>query len=115
MTETFDKQELLEELDGDREFLEESLAILDADAPQLLVKIHEALELGDTESIANSAHTFKSMVGNFCAEPAQQAALDLETKGRNGDLASCRISVVLLDQAAKQLQQALHKLLDEFE
>jgi hypothetical protein len=36
MTDVFDRQELLDELDGDHEFLEESLEMLDADAPRLI-------------------------------------------------------------------------------
>lgn len=115
MTEPFDKQELLEDLDGDREFLEESVKILDTDAPQLLEKIQQAIESGDVEAVAVSAHTFKSMVGNFCAGPAQAAALDVETHGRAAGLEACRKGVVLLEQESQRLQQALHELLDGFE
>ncbi len=115
MPDAFDKEELLEELDGDRDFLEESLEILNADAPPLLAKIRTAVDSGDTEAVAMAAHTIKSMVGNFCASPAHGAALDVETSGRSNDLPACRSGLVLLETEIQRLQQALHRFLDEFE
>ena len=115
MTDVFDKDELLEELDGDREFLEESLEMLDSDAPVLLTQIREALERGDANAVSVSAHTIKSMVGNFCAPPSFEAALNLETVGRSGDLAACAAGLVSLEEEVNRLQQELRKFLDEME
>ena len=115
MTEPFDKQELLEELDGDREFLVESVEILDEDAPQLLTELRQAIESGDASAAATAAHTVKSMVGNFCASPAHAAALAVETHGNSGDLGACRTGLTLLEQEVGRLQDALHGLVAEFE
>jgi HPt (histidine-containing phosphotransfer) domain-containing protein len=113
MTDVFDSQELLEELDGDREFLEESLEMLDRDAPALLKQIREALERDDAEAVSVSAHTLKSMVGNFCAPPAFDAALDVEKCGRSGDLSACGARLESLEMEVSRLQSALHEFLNE--
>ena len=113
MTDVFDRQELLEELDGDREFLEESLEILMADAPPLIDQIRDGIENNDAEKIRIAAHTIKSMVGNFCAQPAFQAALHVETIGQNGDLAGCAAGLPPLENELNRLQQELRKFLDE--
>lgn len=115
MTDVFDKQELLEELDGDREFLEESLEMLGSDAPGLLKQIHEALERGDTDAASVGAHTIKSMVGNFCAPPAFEAALKVEMLGRKGDLTACTAGLVSLEAEVRRLQIELRKFLGEME
>lgn len=113
MTDVFDRQELLEELDGDREFLEESLDMLDADAPTLIDQIRDGIENADAEQIRIAAHTIKSMVGNFCAPLAFEAALNVETIGQSGDLAKCAAGLASLENEVKRLQQELRKLLDE--
>ncbi len=115
MSEVFDKQELLDELDGDREFLEESLDMLDSDVPVLLKQICEALERGDADAVTVSAHTLKSMVGNFCAPPAFNAAVDVETIGRSGDLTECSARFDTLEMEVSRLQKALHEFLSESE
>lgn len=115
MSEVFDKQELLDELDGDREFLEESLGMLDSDVPVLLKQIREALERGDADAVTVSAHTLKSMVGNFCAPPAFNAAEDVEKIGRSGDLTECNARTDSLEMETRRLQKALHEFLGESE
>lgn len=111
MSDVFDKQELLEELDDDFEFLAESLDILDSDAPTLLKQIREALQQGDASAVSTGAHTLKSMVGNFSAQPAFEAALAVETVGRDGDLSDCSQSIQELETEVGRLQTALRELL----
>ena len=113
MTEVFDRQELLEELDGDREFLEESLDMLDADAPTLIDQIRTGIDDSDAEKIRIAAHTIKSMVGNFCATPAFEAALKVETIAQSGDLAECSAGLQSLEEEVNRLRRELRKFLDE--
>ena len=115
MTEVFDKQELLDELDGDREFLEESVEMLDSDAPALLQQLRDALERGDTEAVCGCAHALKSMVGNFCAPPVFNAALEVETIGRSGNLTQCGERLASLETEVGRLQKALREFLSETE
>ena len=48
--------------------------------------IRTALDAADSGGLARAVHSLKSSVGNFKAEAAFQAALQLEEAGRNTDL-----------------------------
>ena len=113
MDSPFQKTELLDELDGDREFLEESLDMFDQAAPDLLARIRDAVAQGDAEAVRIGAHTLKSMVGNFSAKPAFEAASHIETVGRNGDLTLCTDRLATLETEVARLQKALRELLNE--
>lgn len=115
MTDVFDKQELLDEMDGDREFLEELFEMLESDAPTMLEQLRGALERGDAQAVSTIAHTLKSMVGNLCAQPAYNAALDVEKIGRGGDLAECSARLDLLETEVSRLQKVLREFLGEGE
>ena len=115
MTDPFDRQELLEELDGDIEFLAESVEILEEDAPKLLLDIRSAIDAQDAQAAATAAHTLKSMVGNFCASSAYEAALQIETDGKAGDLSGCRTGLTELEHEIERLQAALAEFLQETE
>lgn len=112
MSDPFDKDELLEELDGDHEFLEESLEALGEDAPPLLAELQRGVEGADGESIRKAAHTLKSMVGNFCAQPAFDAALRMEQIGAAGDLDQAPQAFETLSREVERLQSALQELLE---
>ena len=113
MIEPFNKQELLDELDGDHEFLQESLDTLAADAPPLLDELRKATASGNAESVRQSAHTLKSMVGNFCAQPAFDAAQRLEQLGAAGDLEQTPEALETLSREVERLERALQGLLEE--
>jgi two-component system, sensor histidine kinase and response regulator len=109
----FDKEALLERVDGDVEFLAETVDILDEDAPGLLEALRVAVASGDANAVRGSAHTLKGMVANFCAPPAQEAALRLEQQGRSGDLAGAEAAVADLVAQVERLRGALRAYLDE--
>ena len=115
MADPFDKQELLEELDGDAEFLAESVEILDEDAPRLLNDIRAAIDAQDGSAAATAAHTLKSMVGNFCASHGHELALRVEMASRAGDLTACQTHLAELEDEVSRLQSALHRLLEEMQ
>jgi HPt (histidine-containing phosphotransfer) domain-containing protein len=107
----FDKEELLEELDDDWEFLEESVEMLKEDSVGLLGKIRTGVEAHDAETIWQSAHTIKSMVGNFAAGPAFEAAYVVETRGRADDIDAISAQVDELETELQRLVSALEALL----
>ena len=49
MSEVFAKKDLLDRVDGDTEFLEETVAMLDEDCPALLEKIRTAVASNDAQ------------------------------------------------------------------
>ncbi len=113
MNEVFNKSELLEEIDDDLEFLAEMFEMLEEDAPALLVKIRDGFNKGEAETIWQSAHTLKSMVGNFAAQPSFDAAYQIETMGREGNLNDMEVAIVSLEAEVNQLIIALRELLSK--
>ncbi len=84
MSNAFDEDALMERVEGDVEFLDETIAMLDEDSPALLAEIYAAVGSGDAASLIKPAHALKGMLSNFCAAPAETAARELETMGREG-------------------------------
>jgi HPt (histidine-containing phosphotransfer) domain-containing protein len=111
VSELFDEQALLDTVDGDIEFLEETVGMLDEDAPTLLDEVRRAAEERNAEGLARSAHALKSMLGNFCAAPAQEAARRVEEMGRHNQLTGVDEAVQALRNEAEQLKDALKSFL----
>jgi HPt (histidine-containing phosphotransfer) domain-containing protein len=51
-----------------------------------LPELQEAVSNCDSKALEHAAHALKGLVGEFYARPAFEAALRLETSGRNGNL-----------------------------
>jgi HPt (histidine-containing phosphotransfer) domain-containing protein len=111
MSDVLDRDALIESIDGDMEFLAETVEIFDEDGPELISRMREATAAGDCAGLATAAHTYKGMVGNFCAAKAQQAALTLEMMGKNADLSDAAEAVAALEVQADLLRTALAELL----
>ena len=58
------------------------------DYPNLVEKIQESLKANDANGLERASHSLKGSVANFGAEPAYQAALELERIGRSNDLSN---------------------------
>lgn len=113
MTDLFDKKALLEELEGDIEFLEETIEMLDEDSRKLLDQIRAAADSGDATALIRPAHALKGMLGNFCAARAGKAAREVEFKGREGSLEGTAEAVEVLCREVEQLRTALHLFLKD--
>jgi len=107
MYESFDQEGLMERLDGDVEFLVETVEMLEEDAPDLLAGVDAAVAANDAAALAIAAHTLKGMVANFCAEPAQALALRLEQAGREAALDG---TVELAEELKSEVTQLLNDL-----
>ena len=111
MTLKFDARALLERVDGDIEFLAETVQMLGEDCLPLVQQIQEAAASRDAYALEKSAHTLKGMFGNFCAEPAEAIAREVETKAREDKLTGIDSTVQLLQTETEQLQAALKRFL----
>lgn len=112
MSEPFNRVELMQNLDDDIEFLAETVAMLDEDAPGLLQQAADAAGTGDAESLATAAHTLKGMFANFCADPARDAALAVEQMAREKQLEGVDTALDTLGCEAERLRNALHSMLE---
>ena len=111
MSDVFDENALMEQIDDDIEFLEETIALLDEDTPALLERIWTAARSRDPAALVPPAHALKGMLGNFCAEPAQNAARELETIGRQARLDDIEAAAERVAQETERLKAALHEFL----
>ena len=113
MSDPFDREALLDQIDGDLEFLKETVGMLDADSPALLEEIRAAAASGDASALIKPAHTLKGMVANFHAGPAEKAARGLEKMGREGQLDSADAAVEELVREMQRLKEALRRFVGE--
>lgn len=86
MSNLVDKQALLDRVDGDLEFLEETVELLESDGRSLVEQLKAASAAGDEECLVSKAHMLKGMVSNFCADSVQRAAEEIEHAARSGQL-----------------------------
>jgi len=111
MSDAFDEAALMDRVDGDVEFLQETIAMLDEDCPALLDQVHAAVRSRDEAALVKSAHALKGMLANFCAEPAETAARELEMKGRERRLDDLEAVADRVQHETDRLKQALHQFL----
>lgn len=100
--------ELLQRVDGDREFLRELLSIYREDSQVNLQKAKSALLERDLAGLMRAGHTLKGMLRNLSMNRAGDIAFALETAAR-------RESVQEAEALLEQLEQALAELLPEVE
>jgi CheY-like chemotaxis protein len=108
--EVLDKTALLRRVDGDREFLGEMLSTFLSGHVPLVAEIRAGIAAGDAARVQRSAHTLKSMVGNFYAHAAFQVAHALESAAREGRLSDAPAASARLDQEIQRLTAALKEL-----
>lgn len=78
-----DKKEALALCSGDEELFLELSAVFLLDAMQLIERLKQALESGDSGGVAMHAHAVKGISANICARPLKESAGRLEIAGRN--------------------------------
>jgi HPt (histidine-containing phosphotransfer) domain-containing protein len=113
MSEVFDERALMDRIDGDLEFLEETISMLDEDSPDLLRQIQEAAAQVDADAVVGPAHTLKGMLANFCAKSAETAAREVEMMGREHRMINIESAVATLQKETKKLTEALHSFLED--
>ena len=111
MSDAFDEKVLMNDIEGDMEFLEEAVTMFDEDTPALLEQISSAASSGDAAALVKSAHALKGLLGNFCADPAVTSARELEMMAREERLAGVEAAVEKLQSETQRLREALHHFL----
>lgn len=111
MAPLFDETELLERVDHDWEFLGDTVEMLAADGPALLLRIRQAVDARDAAALSRAAHTLKGMIANFCADAPHATAFELERMGKAGDLSSAPPAVAALENQLQSLTTALQALI----
>ena len=108
--ELLDRAQVLRRVGGDLELLKELTDIFLEECPELLSAVREAIAGRDGEALERAAHKIKGAVSNFSAHAAVEAALQLETMGREGDLTGAAPVCTALESSIERLKPALAAL-----
>ena len=83
----FRMEDLLERLDNDGELAAEIAEVYLTESAKLQAEIAAAIERGDAAALRHHAHSIKGATGNIGDELLHDVAFQLETSGREGNLA----------------------------
>ena len=108
MPQTFNEAELLERVDNDREFLAETVEMLQTDGRALMADIERAVAANDAPAVGRAAHALKGMISNFCAPAAHRSAAEVERLAKGGGVAAA-------GEAARALETDLAALIAELQ
>ena len=108
--EPFDLAALRSRMEDDLELIAEIVELFLDTSPGMLEKIQRAVAERDCQALERAAHAMKGTLWTLCASPAAQAAMDLETSGRNGEWAETLHDLGRLEQELLRLQPALTQI-----
>jgi HPt (histidine-containing phosphotransfer) domain-containing protein len=83
---SWNRDKMLEKLDGDEELLARVIKIFLAGAPAHLAELRQAIAAGKAKDIETAAHSLKGELGYLGVAEISQKARMLEEMGRSGDL-----------------------------
>jgi PAS domain S-box-containing protein len=109
----FDQAKLRERLGGELEVMKEIVGLFQAECPQLLGAVREAIARQDAPALYRTAHSLKGTLLSMAAPAASAVALRLENLGRQGDLADAAATLAEMEQELERLQAALGALTEE--
>jgi len=96
LTPVVDFESLLKRCLGNRDLPKKLLEKFHARLPEEISQIASAVTAGDSALVSSLAHRLKGAAANLSAEPLREAATELETLGRSGDLENAEAWVVQL-------------------
>jgi HPt (histidine-containing phosphotransfer) domain-containing protein len=99
----WNRQELLERVDNDQEFLCELLQIFRTDSVANLQNAKAAMQGGDLPGLMRAAHTLKGMLRNLAMNHAAEVAHELETYAREAKNEQAEVSFMQLASALADL------------
>jgi two-component system, sensor histidine kinase and response regulator len=108
-----DTASALGRVEGDAELLKEMAALFLKELPELQTSLRKAVTAGDAKAIERAAHKIKGSIGHFAAQPAFEAALKLETLGRDGRLSAAEPAYAELEKEIERLIPAMADLSGE--
>ena len=106
-----DSTELLHRLDGDIDFLQDMTDCLRDEVARFITQLKQDLDGNDTKLLLTTAHTIKSMVGNFCAHDIYEVAQNLETSAQEQDTQKLHLLTNRLISLLPQLCDEVDSLL----
>jgi len=110
-----DLDSALPRFSGDKSFLLELLSEFIRQVECGGKQMHEAAASGDAESLFQLAHSLKGAAGAFSAKRLMERTLELEQRGRSGDLSGVEVLITQMEAEAPLLKEFLaqHKTSSE--
>jgi CheY-like chemotaxis protein len=106
-TEIFDLTGLRSRVEDDLDLLAEMIDLYLSSSPLLMAKIESAVAARDAQNINREAHTLKGVLKNMCAATCAEAAFQLETIGKSGDVERADEPLAILRNEFQRLQSVL--------
>ncbi len=106
---------LLTFLNHDRELLRELVGLFKKNLPSAMTEMRKAIDSGDSNTLARTAHSLKGSSSNLAARALSQAALNLEHMGRAGDMVRAQKAYSALEKEIQRLMPALEACCQETE
>ncbi|RLC19239.1 MAG: hybrid sensor histidine kinase/response regulator [Deltaproteobacteria bacterium] len=103
----FDETMLLGGLGGDKAMFKEIMEVFLQDIPRLLKELKVASESGDTEKVGMHGHSIKGASASAGAQRLRDVAYELETAGKDRDIARIPLLIETLEQEFKEVVSAL--------
>ena len=100
----------LERLDGDRGLFDELVEVFRNGCPETMEKIRRAFVVQDAKRVEHGAHALKGSSSNVGAIAAAQAATEIESLARGGNLKAAAEQFAVLQQEIERLFAELDSL-----
>jgi CheY-like chemotaxis protein/HPt (histidine-containing phosphotransfer) domain-containing protein len=104
-------QQLLDRFDGELELLRVVATSFLESTPALLTELRQAIAAGDGATVTRVAHRLRGSLGNFGAERAMEAALELEQTGGAASPADADRHCATVTDGFESLRRRLQRLL----
>jgi HPt (histidine-containing phosphotransfer) domain-containing protein len=111
--EVLDLNEFLERVQHDKALLLELLDIFVEDFREKRQQTEEAVKNNDCEQIKRISHALKGSSGNISAKPLRGVLLQLEEKGKKGDLTGAGGILAEMDKEFEELTAYIATLKEE--
>lgn len=102
----------MNQVEGDVELLQVLMETIRDSAPAYMKEIQTAIQQGNCENLAASAHTMKAVFGSLGVNPAFETAAQLEAMGRTGNLAGADQTYMDLEKRFEWLMRELSAMVD---
>jgi two-component system, sensor histidine kinase and response regulator len=109
----FDREALLERIDGDAELLGELFEDYLADTEEHLETARSGATDKDSKTLYEGAHALRGCVANFCATAAFELASELQNVASANNHAAAPAAFAKLETELKRLTEGLRALVDE--
>jgi HPt (histidine-containing phosphotransfer) domain-containing protein len=109
----FHLDEALSRIDHDLDIFYTIVELFVELGPKDFLVLKAAVEAGNPDAVAHSAHRLKGAVMQFCAPATIEAARTLEGLGKAGDLTGAGVVCAQLETELARLVDALQRTLDK--